>query len=41
MFALFKLYNKEPVEKVRWELSKDAVCCFEQILEATPHKSCV
>ena len=25
--------------KARWELHKDAVCCFEQILEAAPHKT--
>ena len=22
-----------------WELHKDAACCFEQILEATPYKT--
>ena len=26
-------------EKARWELHKDAACCFEQILEAAPHKA--
>ena len=25
-------------EKDRWELHKNAVCCFEQILEAAPPK---
>ena len=24
-------------EKVRWELHKDAACCFEEILEAAPY----
>ena len=26
-------------EKARWELLKNAMCCLEQILEATPHKT--
>ena len=26
-------------EKVRYELQNTAVCCFEQILEAAPHKT--
>ena len=26
-------------EKARWELHKNATCCFEQILEATPNKT--
>ena len=26
-------------EKARWELHKNALCCFEQILEATPYKT--
>ena len=29
-------FNKMPEEKARWELHKDAVCCFESILEAAP-----
>ena len=28
-----------PREKARWELHKDATCCFEQILEAAPLKT--
>ena len=28
-----------PGEKTRWELNKEAACCFEQILEAAPHKT--
>ena len=27
--------------KSRWDLPKNATCCFEQILEATPHKTAV
>ena len=30
-------FNKTPREKARWELHKDAACCFEQLLEAAPH----
>ena len=30
--------NKTHGEKARWKLQKNATCCFEQILEATPHK---
>ena len=33
--------TKHRVEKARWELHKDAVCCFEQILEAAPHKTAI
>ena len=29
------------VEKYRWELHKDTVYCFEQILEAAPNKTAV
>ena len=25
--------------KATWELYRNAACCFEQILEATPHKT--
>ena len=32
-------FNKALRQKVRWELHKDVVCCFEQILEAAPHKT--
>ena len=32
-------FNRVPGEKARWELHKDAVCCFEQILETTPNKT--
>ena len=32
-------FNKTPWEKARWTLHKDAMCCFEQILEATPNKT--
>ena len=28
-------------EKAKWELYMNAVCCFEQILEATSHKTVV
>ena len=31
--------NKMYREKAGWELGKSATCCFEQILEATPHKT--
>ena len=27
------------LEKARWELLKDAVCCFEQILESVPNET--
>ena len=33
--------NKMPGEKARWELHKNAACCFEQILEAAPYKTAV
>ena len=29
-------FSKIPGEKARWELHKDPICCFEQILEAAP-----
>ena len=28
-------------EKTKWKLHKNAECCLEQILEATPHKKAV
>ena len=31
--------NKMHKEKARWELNKNATFCFEQVLEATPHKT--
>ena len=31
-------FNEIPEEKARWERNKYTVCCFEQILEAAPHK---
>ena len=31
-------FNKRSEEKARWGLYKDAVYCFEQILEAAPYK---
>ena len=34
-------FNKMLKKKNRWELPKDAVCRFEQILEATPLKTAV
>ena len=34
-------YYWTPVENVRYEFHKDAVCCFEQILEAAPYKTAV
>ena len=37
---LHHLYVNETLpEKARWELQKHAACCFEQILEAAPHKT--
>ena len=27
-------------EKARWRLHKDVTCCFEQILEGAPQKTC-
>ena len=33
--------NKMLEEKARWELPKDAACCFEQILEMTIYKTAV
>ena len=30
-----------PGEKARGKLQKDGVCCFQQILEAAPHKTAV
>ena len=32
-------FNEVLGEKVRWELHKDGVCCFQQILEAAPHQT--
>ena len=31
--------NKTLREKARWELHKDAACCFEQVLDAAPYKT--
>ena len=31
--------NKTYGKRTRWELHKNATCCFQQILEATPHKT--
>ena len=31
--------HKTHGEKARLELHKNAMCCFEQILEAVPHKT--
>ena len=31
--------NKTFGEKARWEIHKITTCCFEQILEAAPHKT--
>ena len=31
--------NKMHREKAKWELHKNAMCCFESILEAAPHKT--
>ena len=33
--------RKSHWEKARWELHKNAACCFEQILEATTHRIAV
>ena len=30
--------SKTHGEKARWVLYKNAMCCFEQILEITPHE---
>ena len=30
--------NQMPEEKERWELHKDAACCFQQILKAAHYK---
>ena len=30
--------NETNEEKARWELCKNAMCYFEQVLKATPHK---
>ena len=39
---LHHLYSNERLrEEARWKLHKDAVCCFERILEATPYKTVV
>ena len=32
-------FDRTPWENIRWELHKDAACCFEQILEAAPYKT--
>ena len=32
--------NKMHEEKPKWELCKNSMCCFEQIIEATPNKNC-
>ena len=32
-------FNKTLGVKAKWELYKDTACCFEQILEAAPHKT--
>ena len=31
--------NKTQSEKARWEQHKNVICCLEQILEATLHKT--
>ena len=33
--------NETRREKAKWEPDKNTSCCFEQILEATPHKTVV
>ena len=39
---LHKLDSKETLwEKARWELHKDSVYSFEQIMESTPYKTAV
>ena len=35
----FKAVAMSVLEKPRWELYKDATCCFKQILEASPSKT--
>ena len=32
-------FNKTTEEKAKWELYKNAACCFEQIQETGPKKS--
>ena len=32
-------FNKTLIDKARQSLCQGAVCCFEQILEAAPHKT--
>ena len=32
-------FNEILGEKARWDLCKDVVCCFEQILEAAPQQN--
>ena len=32
-------HNKAIGEKARWKFHKNAMCCFEQILGAAPHKT--
>ena len=34
-------FNEMPGDKAWWELCKDAVCYFEQILEAVPYRTAV
>ena len=32
-------FKKMPGGKTRWELFKDATCCFDPIFEVVPHKT--
>ena len=34
-------HDKNHEEKARWELHKNAACCFEQVLEAASDKTAV
>ena len=38
IFVCF-VFNKTLVEKAKWELNKNSMCCFEQILETVPYKT--
>ena len=38
-FSIVLDFNKIPEEKTKYEQHKDVMCCLEEILEATPHKT--
>ena len=39
MKYISKQWQSSPLVNKKWELYKNAMCCFEHILEATPHKT--